>query len=305
MSAVENQELIHKDYFGFLDYKATIEFEQGRISQIEDFDDIASQVDKYINIDDGFIYPPLSWKVDGEGNKIPNTERVSWKQPVPPSHQLFFHFPDTKENLRQGKGAYVIHLLAYLFGVRLQFYDWWFDGRIPHRQTHNVNFSSDTLAHFLSHSISKWESLGQEVKRLFINVLYMHSRVPIYQWDWERFAIEYMVFDGLYKLLCLIIGKNPKSEKHTERINFVCEYFGIPIKKDFVEDIVRLRNQLFHETLWSNSQPGTVVEGSAFFQAYNLRRLNQRIIPALLDYRNEYVKTGWWFAGSYSFEKPI
>ena len=131
----------------------------------------------------------------------------------------------------------------------------------------------------------------------------MHCRAISYEWDWERFAIEYMVFDGCFKLACLIYNLDSNCS-HSERITYLCEHFGIPIKNDLVKDIVQLRNQLFHETLWSNSQPGTAVKGSAFMQSYNLRRLNQRVIPALLDYRNDYVKTGWWFLGPFSFDKP-
>ena len=39
-------------------------------------------------------------------------------------------------------------------------------------------------------------------------------------------------------------------------------------------------------------------------QAYNLRRLNQRLIPALLGYNNSYVRTSWWALGTCLFEKP-
>jgi hypothetical protein len=118
----------------------------------------------------------------------------------------------------------------------------------------------------------------------------------MYQWDWERFTIEYMVFDGLYKLLYSIIDieKNNRTERRGKRIDFVCNHFGLAFNAEIVKEIVDLRNQLFHETLWSGLQPGTAVPGNAFYHTQNIRRLNQRIIPALLGYKNNYAKSNWW-----------
>ena len=65
--------------------------------------------------------------------------------------------------------------------------------------------------------------------------------------------------------------------------------------------ICDLRNELFHETLWDGSQPCTAVNTDAFMCAYHLRRFNQRLIPALLGYNNEYVKTEWWSLSSFLF----
>ena len=135
---------------------------------------------------------------------------------------------------------------------------------------------------------------------LITNVLFMHSRAPSYEWDWERFTIEYMVLDGCWRLAELLNGV--KGKHHSERIKKLCEKFAIPYDAKGVERLVTLRNELFHETLWDSSQPCTAVAAEAFIKPYDLRQLNQRLIPALLGYDNRYVHTIWWSRGAFPFD---
>jgi hypothetical protein len=65
---------------------------------------------------------------------------------------------------------------------------------------------------------------------------------------------------------------------------------------------VQLRNDLFHESLWDRSQPTSAAREDAFRAAYDLQRLNQRLIPALLGYRNSYVGTDWSSLGTKHFD---
>lgn len=197
-----------------------------------------------------------------------------------------------------------MHLLGYLFGIRLQFSDWWFDGRVPTRlwETHKITFSETAVQEFLSHSYETWNSWKDEERRLITNALYMHCRAPMYRWDWERFTIEYMVLDACWKLAKL--GHGVKDEGHAKRVDSLCRKFGIPSDGKLVEEIVRLRNDLFHEALWDGSQPCTGVDSDAFLQPNNLRRLNQRLIPALLGYNTPYVQTSWWSMSPRIFGPP-
>ena len=119
------------DRFGFFPCDWTINFNGGTVSPIPDIRKVRNRVEKYTN-QDGFLYPPLSRRVQLEARtnkisrKIPGTQRPSLLHRVPPSHELNLTAPITQEQLRRGPGAFLIHLLAYLFGIRLQFHDWWF-----------------------------------------------------------------------------------------------------------------------------------------------------------------------------------
>ncbi len=295
------------DRFGFLPCDWTFEFEGGEIRPIPEIDEVRKAVERYTN-EDGFLYPPLSqrvrldWQTDRVLGKIAGTERPAHLHQVPPSHELCLRAPGTIEEVRKGPGAFIMHLVAYLFGVRLQFHDWWFDSRVPIRmgQTHNTYPNKAVVEHFLSHCYRVWESWSAEEQRLVTNVLFMHSRAPSYEWDWERFAIEYMVFDGCWKLAK---KKHRVKNVGSNRIESVCRIFAIPCDNNLAQKIVGLRNRLFHESLWDRLQPCTAVSDDAFQQPNNLRRLNQRLIPALFGYNNRYVQSIWWSLSSMAFDK--
>lgn len=290
--------------FGFLNCKWTIEFKGGTVSPIPEFDEVAAWVHKYTN-EDGFLYPPLTqrvrWnpKTKKSYKKIPRTKRPALLRRLPASHELCLSTSSTIEDIRKGSGAFVIHLLAYLFGTRLQFHDWWFDGRVPIRLTDN--FTKATAENFLSHCYQTWLGWTKKQQRLITNLLYMYSRASLYEWGWERFTIEYMVLDGCWNLAKLRLGG---KVRHEDRICILCKEFQIPFEDQLVKNIVKLRNNLFHETLWDGSQPCTTVSSSAFQQPSNLHRLNQRLIPALLGYKTPYVKTAWWTLGAWWFDQP-
>lgn len=326
------------DRFGFLDWGRAIEFKGGSIAPVPEFKETADLVASCTN-QDGFLYPGMSQQVivDLKTNQtlkeIARTRRPALLHRLPASHTLRLCDPGTTEELRQGSGAFVVHLLGYLFGTRLQFWDWWFDGRVPTRlwETHNITFSEATVQDFLSHSYKIWRAWNEKERRLLTNALYMHCRAPMYEWDWERFTIEYMVLDACLKLANLSRGvkdkaselakkrycgqlvklrRGVKAKSTAEPIEILCCRFGIPIPPDddpakkIVEKIVLLRNELFHEALWDGSQPCMGVDSDTFFQPYNLRRLNQRLIPALLGYETPYIRTNWWSIGTFGFDPP-
>lgn len=293
-----------KDLFGYLPYKPEIKFNGGLISAINEFDKVADWIGENTNLD-GFLYPPIVRRVKGDFDsensheEIPNSECPALLHRIPASHELCLYASGDSNDIRKSLGAFIIHLLAYLFGVRLQFHDWWFDGRVPIKSTHNVHFNERSVENFLSHCFVMWDSWPLEKQKLMTNVLYMHSRSPSYEWDWEQFMIEYMVFDGCWNLSEI---KHKSKAKHKERMYIICQQFGIPENKILIDNIVSLRNDLFHETLWDKSQPCTGTDGPGFASSYHLRRFNQRLIPALFGYENSYIKSGWWNMGTFSFE---
>ncbi len=306
-----NEKMIKRDLFGFLPHKWTFEFDGGKISPIPEFDEVAASVNKDTN-EDGFLYPPIEYRVRVDPitinplEKIPKTERPAHLYRIPPSHELCLSASSTPEKIRKGPGSFIIQLLAYLFGVRLQFYDWWFDSRLPIKErarTHGLIFTENTAEEFLSYCYKTWKSWAEKEQKLITNLLFMHTRSLSYEGEWERFTIEYMVLDGCYRL-AEELAFVQKGSSHGKRIESLCQKFSIPINKDLIREIVRLRNDLFHETLWDGSQPGTAISSSSFILPTHLRRLNQRLIMALLGYKTPYIQTGWWFFGNYSLDQP-
>ena len=291
------------DYrFGYCEYQWTIRFPGGQIDPLAESDETRQWISKYQHRD-GFIYPPIVEQGDESGNRHPNTERPAHLFRLPASHALSLANISAADGAREN-ASFVIHLLGYLFGGWYQFADWWFDARVPLKSTHHICAHPKVAEHFLTHGWETSQTWSSEAKRRFTNILFVLNRAPAYEWDWEHFVTEYMVLDGCYRMardLKLMTGPEPS---HAERISAMCDAFNIQRKDDLGKEIVRLRNQLFHETLWANGRPGTAREMSAFFAPLHLRRLNQKLIPALLSYRTPYIQTSWWTLGNSAFDIP-
>jgi hypothetical protein len=293
------------DLFGFLPVKKCFAFEDVIIEPVTDYDDALKCLIKESHRD-GFIYPPIceegqiNPKTSRHTKRVPRTRRPALLHRIPPSHRLTIQSRAGMHELRIGPAGFLVHLLGYLYGVRLQFHDWWVDGRLPLKMQHNIYLTDECAQSFLSGSYGRWKSWTSNQKDLMTNILYMHARAASYEWDWERFAIEYMVFDGCCALAKGLFRKL-KLSNHEKRLVNICKHFGIPLNKDLFNDIVKLRNGLFHKALWGNAQPCTTVKGNAFLIPHHLRRLNQRVIPALLGAPIEYIKTPWWTLGTFAF----
>lgn len=295
------------DLFGFLKYPTKIEFDGGKVSIEDNYEYGCRWIEKYMH-KDGFIYPLISHKVElnsisGEVRReIPKTERPALLHKLPSSHKLIVENTIDYTFSRMNDAGFIIHLLSYVFGTRLQFEGWWFDRRVPIKPTNDFYIAHSTIEDFLSKGYQRWKSWDEEKRKKIINILIMYSRAPSYDWDWERFTIEYMVFDGLYNLTYKLY--HCRANNHKERFKTVCDKFGIQFHEELVNRIYALRNDLFHETLWDKGQPCTANTGSdAFYQPLNLRRFNSRLIPAILGYKTPYVKIGWWYMGKCVFDR--
>lgn len=306
-----------EDYFGFLNYSESIYFGEESICPVEDYTEGIKWIEKYRN-SDGFIYPPMSrWvRVNPDTlekeEEIPNTERPASLYQLPSSHKICLSHP-TNKDIRKADGAFLVHLLAYLFDTRLQFDNWWFDSRVSLGRKEDRIFGGKVFTHpvlvdFLDHSYCKWKEWKSERQNLMTNLLFMFSRAPSYEWDWERFTIEYMVFDGLYKLVEDLPGFQ-KATTHKRRFKSICNKFKIKYEEDEKSEIKRiynLRNDLFHEARWDGGAPGMDnANSNAIYQVGNLRRFNSRLIPAILGYTNEYVSTPWGSWSSFRFGRKI
>lgn len=295
------------DYFGYLGVKESYVIECGNITVVADFDKAREWVEEYIN-KDGYLYPPITRtiKLDPltleEKEVVLKTERPALLHKLPHTHSIEIYGDGTVEEHRKGPSAFLINLLGFLLGYRLQFHDWWFDGRVPINRNTGLVVTKDAVEDFLSDSFRVWNTWDTKNQKLITNLLYMFSRSPHYEWEWERFTIDYMVIDGLWKLhkdLRKIKGGVP----HKQRIAQMCKYYEIPEREEDISKIVRLRNDLFHESLWDSEQPGSGGSNDAYYQAMFMRNIIKRLVPAVIGYKTPFVKTEWWHLGTFSFDK--
>jgi len=293
------------DRIGFLNVASSFEFEGGHLALSPNFVESKSRVDRYTNVD-GFVYPPMVYKLKinpntGKGRRIPRTERPKLLHQLPPSHDLSIDGTTDLIEVRKSLAGFVMHCFAFLFGTRLQFHDWWLDGRIPMQSTVNISPTKAQAENFVSKAIHTWnERLDDQSRRLASNILFMFSRAASPEWDWEHFLFEYIVFDASYKLAELVGDCHANS--HAERFDAVIRQYGLKDNQDLIKGIVDLRNNLFHEALWDQGQPMTAQSSEAYFASHHLRRFNHRLISAILAGPSKYSASGWWFMDQFMFE---
>lgn len=286
------------DAFGLLPIKESFNLPGYKIYLAENQTELDAYVKEYAHFD-GFIYPPMQYTatVDpsnpSKQTKKPNSDRPAHLFRMPASHYIEMNSNSGDlPGARRGHTGFIINLLGYLYGTRLQFCDWWVDGRVPYKSQHNIFLPQKTAEKFLSGAVNTYITWDDQKSKHFTTILFMHTRVSSYEWDWERFLFEYVVLDALWKII-KEQNKITKHVKHEDRIKAICDIYGILYKEDIIKQIVRLRNDLFHESLWDKGQPGSGGGSNAFYSSMHLTSLNQRIIPAVLGYKSSYIKSDW------------
>ena len=251
---------------GFLLFDQEIEFDEGKVVPIPEFAKVRADVEERLNLD-GYLYPPLSRRMtrgpeeDSEPEIIPHSERPAFLHPVYPSHDLFLNQQAVGTDPRKGIAGFVLHLLAFIFRTRLQFADWWLDGRISvkgYGQRMNGVLAEDAtwIGSYISQACSVWRTWPQAEQTRFTSILYMFSRAASYEWDWEEFMIQYTVLDACWKMSETLFGL--RSKGHGDRMAAMCSHFRLTWVHGVIDfkKMVELRNDLFHEALWVGERPG-------------------------------------------------
>lgn len=298
-----------KDSFGFLADGPEFKFEGGEIVRLPNFEETAEWV-KQRKHPDGFAYPrqvitceqikypaeqddPTAWQ------EIPGTERPGLINRLPSSHEIRLEGFDSNADLRLADGGFLVHLLGYLYGVRMQFKGWWLDMRIPTTNNHGAYVTLEGASEFLSRAYRTWCGWSDDNRKRATNALFMNARSPCYDWEWEQFNVNYMVFDALYRIAVECHGV--PEVRHAERFRALAAKFELEENPTRWTKIHSLRNELFHEALWDGSHPGMNSSLEASYAALNLREINHRLIPAVLAFDTRYVESSWWIFGSFAF----
>lgn len=270
------------------------EWSEGLIEPIPGFEDSKRWVEEHSH-PDGYVYPPQIHTVtearDGTTTPVPNTTRPALLWSPPATHSLTLKHETPGDLTRKGVAGFVIHFAGFLCGYRSQFSDWWTDGRIPAKcQADLGGIGRREASQCLDKASATWSSWGHESRQVMINALYFHNRLSLYEWDWERFQAEYQVMDALYAVARRELG-TPRV-KHHERLEALCNQFGVPIDVPAFQDIAKYRNALVHEVLWGTGMPGEgFVEGHR--KGMLLGHINRRLGLAVLGISAAYVRSPW------------
>jgi len=285
------------DHIGFLNVPTSFKFSGGLLLLSKEFDQAKRWMERYAN-KDGFLYPPLSRTArlnpqTGKATTIPRTKRPALLHRVPNSHELILEGVKDIQKARSSLAGFVMLCFSYLYGTRLQFFDWWVDGRVPLKSTINVRVTQSAAEAFLSKAIHTWRQLDRRRKRVASNALYVYSKAGSAEWDWERFQLEYIVSDACYSIAEAKDGC--RANGHGKRFKALCSTYGLKYNSQLIRLFVKLRNNLFHEALWDGGQPNTARSGNSFMASHHLRRFNHKLIASIFAGQSKYTKSAWWF----------
>jgi hypothetical protein len=279
--------------FGFLPYKWDFNVSFGKVVPVPEFDEAFASLKKYSH-EEGYLYPPMQKTITadsgGKDRTVPKTKRPAHLFRLPASHELETAYKP-EPNVREGSAGFVIHLLAFLFATRLQFADWYFDGRVPFGKRHRLGLNvthREQAERYLDHCFKIWSGWPEPEKKRFTNILYMFSRACVYEWDWKEFIIHYIVFDALWKMGEQLF-QLPAKTHHKDRARVLCAHFSWDVDKWIsekwidVDKMTKLRNDLFHETLWHGARPSSTKGNLPYHMPMRMTVLNEMLIATFLQ----------------------
>lgn len=297
----------HRREFGLLVEPLSGGFSGGSIITLDDHCDRVKWFEDCSN-KDGYYYPHdvAQYKLDPSTmemlEKIPRSERPASFYHLPPSHILQLESPVDASNTASSDDVLIIYALSYLYGTRLQFADWGLDGRVPFKSNHNFFVQPQTCLEFLGHTYDWWRSKPPSIRKKYINILYVYCRANSFEWEWDAFIHQYMVFDAIFNLHCALRPNEKKNIRHEERFNLLFSRYNIYANDELVKSLYKARNDLFHEALWTGTSMGFGdADSDAYYLPRHLSRLNSRLICGLVNYQNDYLGSIWWAMGTFSF----
>jgi hypothetical protein len=249
---------------------------------------------------DGYLYGR------GDGGR---TGPLSFLRRLPATHEIFLpDFVDDQSAARYGESGFLAHLLGLLYGYRVQFVDWWVEGRV--RAQSDADHSTPgamQVSLCVQRALGAWRQWPDRQRTVIINALYLHGRTDVYEHEWERFQAEYQVVDAVYSVARAVghLPPPPKGRKdypHKQRMPVLCTAFGLEHDSHRIDAIVSLRNQLLHEALWDGRMPGEARGEISFRSSYWLHKFSRRALLAIFGLRGTYIKSPWWALGHFQFD---
>ena len=294
----------YEDRFGFLPEPISLRFADGEIVPVSDYASVKKSVDDAAH-KNGYRFPPVistqraipeSYDTAtgeyAQWEAVPNTERPSPVQFLPVSHRLTVNGPSASEG-REGIGSFIVHLVGFIYGVRLQFHVWTINGRALTRGHSPFHASPHSAEQFIESAIKTRNILRQDLRDRMTNILYLYSMALSQEYEWLEFTLLYMVFDACYDMAKKLHRIGAHKHKHKKRFVEVASCFDIVQEHEQFNKWARLRKELFHEALWNGQTPGTSTFSKAYSGILYFRGFESRVIAALLGHKSKFVTDSW------------
>ncbi|MDD3627411.1 MAG: hypothetical protein PHV06_08840 [bacterium] len=302
-----DNEIIEEEIFGFLYEPISLEFEGFKIFPKEDYEDRKTKwIDKYKN-KDGYLYPDLVYEgkikiVENnkilhspfEVKKVENSEKPANIHRLPSSHIIKLNKKYNRKEFRLNIGAFILNSIAFLYGTKLHFENWWVIGKVPMESFLYLIITIENVKIFMEKALKEWNDLSEENKKRINSILFLFNfssgkDIELY---FEKFLLEYMIMDGMRRIIQEKLTPIPKNEE--DKLPTLAKHFNLHIDLEKFNEITNLRNNFVHESCFDLKNPyqGESIN-KLFYITDSLKRFNHRLITAFLIGKSNYTKSDW------------
>ena len=262
------------------------------IQTLPKFEDSVSRIENSAHIYKDWFYPPIK-----AGNK-------SADEPIPPVPVLWFPLPLT-HNIEHKCGSassalneFLIIVFGWSEGLRLIPEGWGHFYRAavkPGKLTDFILFEED-VPRLLDLAEGFWHQHKEAgVAGTMFGAVHWFLFSQSYFYYFERFMMQYMVFDTLYNIQQRISGF--KSKSHAKRVEDLAVFLKVPVPSwgqvdsSGKSEISQLRNDLIHEAKFAGAPIGFALPKMKGNILVQFEAFNCRLIAAQLGATGRYSQS--------------
>ena len=277
--------------FGWFPEQQTYETSTVRIETLPDFNESVSTVRESGNVHEGWFCAPIQAGANHE-------------EPCPPVPIPWFSLPLTHRIEHRNEAAssepfeFLIMVFGWSQGLRLQpegsghFYRVALE---PHKLTDFILLEQD-VPRLLDLAEAFWHRRQADgIASTMFGAMHWFLFSQSYYHYFERFMMQYIVLDTIYRVQASISGRQCNS--HARRAEYLADSLDVPLpswgRMDSTgrTEISQLRNDLFHEAKFGGAPIGFAfppIQGNILV---SLQAFNCRLIAALIGARGRYSRS--------------
>lgn len=271
--------------FGFLPLPIAFKNSLVEISPLETLTASVESVNKSTRVKDGWFYP----QIDGPRGLSPKPVFV-----LPMTHELTLPSMSPAHTDADQLSEYLIATVGFMHGILLIPDGWVHLSRVKVDATRTYDYwlRDSARQRVFCAAIDFWQRYPSQRHRMF-GVMHWHCMSLSYIHDYEIFAWQYTVFDACWHLHNSITSTGARV-RHEQRVGELAKAYQLKIPTAWNEgkELVRVRNELFHEARWGDQSIGFAAKPSSDeYLISSLIAFNTRVILAILGESGPYVRS--------------
>lgn len=293
---------------GYIPDKIVIDSDVLSLRPIDGFEEVVTSIKKTFHSKDGFCFPVSSnVKYDFvlEGSKFekkelsrgPLFQAESFKFYSTHKFELKSQAVEEFKKFALNPSFFLTQIIGYASGYRVMPSDFWFDGKIPIKPTHNVvGCQYDKI---VSKAHQTWLSFSELAREELLSIFYLYNRSASYHWHFEKFSHDFMIFDSalnFYRRHVQEVGKG--KTRYSKFLNLL----DVSYDPESIVKFVDMRNNLFHEVKWGGGAPCFFNSDDVLYSSLELRRMLHAVLGRLIGLEGSYFHSEWKCLGTRFFD---